>query len=175
MKLALFTSSLVLLTISSATAQNSDNNDNYPDRKALVVNLCPHVALTFFSFKNDSGRHSMKLHYRNVSQQALIALEIVVLKYDAFNRRLIGNDMTVTGTNSANWAPLPPGEGGRKELIGNGREEVFTAIAYVRAARLADGTVWRVNDLQLLAGLRKVAPEFTEFGGVGPAPKTNVQ
>jgi hypothetical protein len=50
-------------------------------------------------------------------------------------------------------------------------EEVLTAIAYVRAARLADGTVWEVDDRKLLDELKKVAPEFKEFGDVKPDPR----
>lgn len=108
---------------------------------------------------------------QHTGAQPIIAFEIVVLKYDAFNKRLIGERWTVTGNNSANWRPLQPGISSRDGTIGYGEEQVFTAIAYVRAVRLADGTVWEVAPTQLLAELRKNVPGFKDFGKLEPDPK----
>lgn len=161
----LFTASL------PAVAQDS----NFPDRKAVILNTCPHVELSNFSFANryDGGRtrFEQSLSYKNVGSQALAAFEVVVLKYDAFDQRVIGTRWTVTGKNSADWSPLAIGDFGADGTIGYGTEEVFTAIAYVRAARLADGTVWRANEVEVMNSLRKIAPGIKDFGSVKPDPK----
>lgn len=152
-------------------------DSNYPDRKAIVVNVCPFVALSDFSFQNkyaDGGtRFETNMSWKNISTRPLTAFEIVILKYDAFDRRLIGERWTVTGTNSADWRPLQPGAQSADGTIGLGREEVFTGIAYVRAARLADNTVWTVNDSVLSTELRKVIPAIKDFGDLRPDPKRN--
>ena len=157
---------------SQAQAQSS----NFPDKTALIINTSPDIELSGFSFGNNYAdrrtRFEQHMSWKNVGQQPIIAFEIVILKYDAFNQRELGSRWTVTGTNSANWTPLPPGESSRDGILGYGSEEVFTAIAYVRAARLADGTVWRVNDAELQQKLRSVAPGIKDFGSVKPDPKT---
>src|SRR4030095_8301920 len=121
------------------------------DRKAFVVNTCPFVELSKFSFGNydsDQGgtRFRQDLTWKNVGLQPLVAFEIVVLKYDAFDRRLVGTRWTVTGHNSVDWTSLDVGQEAQDGTIGYSDEEVLTAVAYVRAARLSDGTVWTVND-----------------------------
>lgn len=153
--------------------------DNYPSRKPIIVNTCPFVELSGFSFQNRyaDGRTRFETHmsWKNTGRQPLTAFEIVILKYDAFDRRLIGERWTVTGANSADWSPLQPGAQSADGTIGFGTEEVFTAIGYVRAARLADNTVWTVNDAQLLTQLRKVIPGIKDFGDVKPDPKAKPQ
>jgi hypothetical protein len=170
---ALLSAWIVIFWATSTLAQNIDSN--YPDRKAYIINSCPHVELSGFSYQNRfadrRSRFETKMSWKNVASQPLAAFEIVILKYDAFNQRLIGERWTVTGTNSANWNPLPPGASSGDGTIGFRDEQVFTAIAYVRAARLADGTVWEVNPSQLLPELKKVVPGFKDFGKLDPDPK----
>lgn len=162
---------LAFAAVLPATAQDS----NFPDRKAIILNTCPHVELSNFSFANRyadrRSRFEQHLSWKNVGSQPLAAFEIVVLKYDAFDQRVIGTRWAVTGKNSADWRPLAPGDVGSDGTIGYGTEEVFTAIAYVRAARLGDGTVWRANEVEVMNSLRKVAPGIKEFGSVKPDPK----
>jgi hypothetical protein len=137
------------------------------------------VELSGFLFLNTyaDGRTRFETHmsWKNIGTQSLTAFEVVILKYDAFDRRLIGERWTVTGVNSGNWSPLQPGAQSADGTIGYGTEEVFTAIAYVRAARLADNTVWAVNDSQLITELRKVIPGIKDFGDLKPDPKAKPQ
>lgn len=153
-----------------------DQSYNFKDRKAVVLNTCPHLELSGLSFGNnyaDRGRRfEQHLSWKNVGEQPIVAFEIVVLKYDAFDQREVGSRWVVTGKNSADWSPLEPGESDSDGTIGYGSEEVFTAIAYVRSARLADGTIWRVNDAKLNNDLRAVAPGIKDFGSVKPDPKS---
>ncbi len=150
-------------------------DSNFPDRKAVILNTCPHIELSGFSFGNRYAdrrtRFEQHLSWKNAGSQPIVAFEVVVLKYDAFDQRVIGSRWTVTGKNSADWRPLAPGDSSADGTIGYGTEEVFTAIAYVRSARLADGTVWRVNEAQLINDLRKVAPGIRDFGSTKPDPK----
>lgn len=162
----------------AAVAQ--DSKYNYPDRKPIIVNICPFVELSNFLFQNTyaSGRgvhFETHMFWKNIGIQPLTAFEIVILKYDAFDRRLIGERWTVTGVNSGDWSPLQPGARSADGTIGLGTEEVLTAIAYVRTARLADNTIWAVNDSQLITELRKVIPGFKDFGDLKPDPKGKPQ
>ena len=149
--------------------------DNYPDKKALVINTFPGLELSGFTFSNvykDSRtRFHQDMAWKNVSDKPIAAFEIVILKYDAFDQRMVGNRWVVTGRNSAFWGHLQPGESAYDGLRSLGSEEVMTAIAYVRAARMADGTVWRVNEVELTQKLKAVAPGIREFGSVKPDAK----
>lgn len=155
----------------SVQAQDS----NYPDRRALILNTSPHVELSNFRFQNRYAdrrdRFEQDLSWKNISSQPLVAFEVVVLKYDAFDQRVIGSRWTVNGKNSADWKPLQPGESSADGTRGFGSEEVYTAIAYVRSARLADGTVWRVSEVELAKQLRQVSPGIKDFGSMRPDPK----
>lgn len=167
---------LIGLVLAAALfSQAQARASNFPDKSALILNTSPAIELSGFYFENTSNdrrdRFEQHISWKNIGQQSIIAFEIVILKYDAFDQREVGSRWTVTGTNSANWSPLKPGESSRDGILGYGTEEVFTAIAYVRAVRFADGTVWRVNDAELQQQLRKVAPGIKDFGSVKPDPK----
>ncbi len=151
---------------------HAEDKVNYPDRKPLIVNNCPHVRLSNFSFENRYERSSYRfvqcMAWTNTGGQPIVAFEIVILRYDAFNERINGASWIVTGINGENWTPLNPGYMGSDITIGSGAEEVFTGIAYVRAVRLKDGTIWRADAEELLKELRKVAPDIENYGDVNP-------
>lgn len=165
----------VAYTFTAGAAQN------YPDRKAHTINICPHVEITRFSYANedrDRGRglstdtrFVTNYSWKSTAQQPIVALEIVMVKYDAFDERLIGSRFIVQGVSSVNWSPLQPGQSSADGSIGFRDEDVFTAIAYVRRVRLSDGTVWRVDENKLLEELRKVAPAIRNPGSLAPDPQ----
>lgn len=165
----------IFLALTARAAQN------YPDRVAHVINISPHVEITSFSFSNqdrDRGRglssdtrFQANYAWKSTSSQPIVAIEVVMLKYDAFDERLIGSRFIVQGTNSVNWSPLPPGQSSSDGSIGFRDEDVFTGIAYVRKVRLGDGTVWRVDEGKLLQELKKVAPTIRNLGSLAPDPK----
>jgi len=154
-------------------------DSNFPGRRALIVNNCPHVKLSGFDYRNaysaGGTRFQQDLTWTNIGAQAIVAFEVVILKYDPFNRRLIGTKWVVTGKDSADWKPLQPSQSGTDGTRGYSDEEVFTAIAYVRNARLADGTIWKASDTDLLAQLRTLNTGISEFGDVKPDPKPSVK
>jgi hypothetical protein len=149
---------------------------NYPDRKAYVINVCPYIEIIEFLFSNQDRERRTQFvtsyQWRNIGQQAVIAFEIVTLKYDAFDERLIGTRFPVQGRSSVDWSPLPPGAPSSDGGIGFRDEDVFTAISYVRKVRLADGTVWRVDENKLASELKKVAPSIRNPGNLAPDPRT---
>lgn len=171
----MFRRSLLLTFIAMASGAAMAQSSNYPDRRAVVVNNSPHVELSNFNFGNYDGdrrtRFEQNMRWKNTGSQALAAFEIVILKYDAFDQRMMGTRWTVTGRDSANWSHLPPGESAGDGTRAFGAEEVMTAIAYVRAVRLADGTVWRANEAELLQKLKQVAPGIKDYGSVKPDVK----
>ncbi len=169
-KIAGFVLSFFVL-VGAASAQTF----NYPDRKALTINVCPDVEITSFEFENrrDDARFAdvrfrQNASWKNIGTQPVIAFEIVVLKYDPFNRREIGSRWLVTGRDSAHWDPLPPGDTGSDGTIGLRDEQTFTAIAYVRSVRLADGQVWTADSSKLREEMKKAAPFLREPGDLGP-------
>jgi hypothetical protein len=146
----------------------ADGAMTYPDREAVVVNNCPYIQLKNFFFDNRYERSSYRfvqsMVWTNVGGQSIVAFDIVVLKYDAFNERINGNRWTVTGNNSQNWKPLDPGYTATDMTFSQGPEEVFTGIAYVRAVRFKNGTIWRANPKDVLEQLRKAVTEIENFG-----------
>jgi len=159
---------LVIVLGFAAVAVAQDNN--YPDRKAIIANACPFVELSDFSFQNRGSHFATNISWKNIGRQPVTAFEIVILKYDAFDRRIIGESWTVPGVNSADWRPLQPGDRSTSGTTGPNQEEVFTAIAYVRTVRLADNIVWTTNDGQLTTELRKVGPGIRDIGELKPDP-----
>ncbi len=148
---------------------------SYPDSKAFIDNNCPYVKLTNFWFENRYERNGRRfvqcMTWTNSGGQPVIAFEIVILRYDAFNQRINGLSWTITGNDSDNWLPLKPGCSGSDMAVGLTAEEVFTSIAYVRAVRLKDGTIWRADPKEVLERLRDIAPDIVQFGNVNPEIK----
>lgn len=162
---------LSIPTIAQAAATTAPvPKENFPNRKAILLNNCPYVKLSDFSFTNRFIDTDFKLiqnlTWTNISPQPLVAFEVTIFKYDAFNRPMLGDRWVITGKNSGDWSPLPVGGSGSDGTISYKTEQVLTEIAFVDAARLADGTVWKANSADILSELHKVAPDIKELGRV---------
>jgi hypothetical protein len=70
---------------------------------------------------------------------------------------------------------VPSGQSSSDSFYGYGHTDTFTAIAYIRSARLADGSIWRVDDAQLKAAIKKALPTLQEYGPLAPERKTDKQ
>lgn len=175
MLLRLFISLLAMFFVGAASAQDR----NFPDRRALIVNLCPHVALSDFTYGNFPSsrgeRFEQWVTWKNIGVQPIVALEVVILKFDPFDQAEIGTRIVAEGRNSGDWTPLLPGESNRDRSFNYNPERVLTAVAYVRNVRLADGTVWRASDSELQPKLRQAAPWIKDFGPLRPATKAQDQ
>jgi len=147
---------------------------NFPDRKAIVLDVCPHVKITSFTFENtlegrtSSSRNSFKYEWKNVSSLPVLAFEIVTLKYDPFDEPMLGSRTLISGRNSADFTPLQPGEENGDGTIGYGHIHVLTAITYVRAVRFTDGTMWRADTNVVSTEVKKLAPRIKETGPLVP-------
>jgi hypothetical protein len=150
---------------------------NYPTRRALIADSCPHLKITAFSWGNGrdsrtySDRFETKYAWENTGQKDILAFELCVLKYDPFNHSGIGSRCIFPGHNSAKYEPLKPGEKDDDGGSNYGSEETFTAICYVRSIRFADGTVWTVEPAALVGEIKKIAPDILNVGPLEPPKK----
>ena len=84
---------LAILAMTSVPAWSQA--DNYPDRKAVVLNTFADLELSEFTFSNlyidGRTRHHQDMYWKNVGDKPLAAFEIVILKYDAFDQRMFGS------------------------------------------------------------------------------------
>jgi hypothetical protein len=168
------TLSLVSATVGVAAA-NDYSQFNYPSRRAFAAHVCPHLVITSFSFGNTYARGGTQFasnySWRNDGAKEIVAFEIAELKYDPFNRPLIGSRAIVPGHNSGSYSPLKPGEKASDGTISYGSEQTFTVICYVRHVRFADGTVWTVDDAALLKEVKRLVPDILNVGPLEPPQK----
>jgi hypothetical protein len=160
-----------------AAGQNFAAKQNYPDRKAVIVNnATPSLTLSEFNFTNEFRDRSTKsitnLKWSNTGEKAISAFEVVILYYDPFNRPMTqGGRWLIPGHDSANWTPLNPGESASDGTVGYTDSDAYTAIAYVRAIRFSDGTVWTSNQSQIEQRIKLELPQLREIGTLDPGPK----
>jgi hypothetical protein len=163
---------MAILTTGEAVAQAPANKMNFPGRKAYIVNNCPFIELSGFSFENKYERSNFRLQtnlsWRNRGNVGITAFEVVVAKYDPFNRPLVGSRWFVPGHDSANYTPLMPGMQSSDGTSGLGSEHVYTGFAYVRAARLEDGTIWLFDQKKVEAEIQKLLPAIKDFSILNP-------
>lgn len=176
------TISLALLVCAvPAHSQNFALKQNFPDRKAVVINnATPSLTLSDFSFTNEYRDRSTKgvtmLKWTNTGDKAITAFEVVILYYDPFNRPMSqGGRWLIPGHDSANWTPLNPGESATDGTIGFTDSDAYTGIVYVRAIRFSDGTVWSSNQAQLETRIKTELPQLREIGTLDPGPKKAAQ
>ncbi len=117
----------------------------------------PETRATSYSRGNlDQINHSVT--YKNVSGKEVVALQIGLTSFDAFNGFMgrfsgwsteqIAKGEAKTGT----WAQRPYAAFSFK---GYG-----TGVAYVNAVRFADGSIWRANLAEILVELQKFEKEL---------------
>jgi len=154
-------------------AQSGDVN--FADRKAVIIEQ-PGVGVQLqgFSFKNAYDRSAFRLQtslgWKNVSAKPVTAFEVVILRYDPFNRPIpMGGRWLVTGKNSGDWSALGPGESSSDGLSGFDDEPVLTSVVYIRAIRFEDGTVWMANTPTIEAAIRAKLPVLKQLGDVKPS------
>ena len=121
---------ILFIFVSSSFAQLS-NLYNFDSRRPVIIDTSSHIELTSFVFGNvRDDRSSLEFRsrytWKNIGEQTVVAFEIVMLKYDPFNRPLRGSRMVVPGHTSANWSHLRPGQSDSDASISLGSENVFT-------------------------------------------------
>lgn len=162
-----------------APAAAQQRVDNYANRKAGILNVSPDIEVTAFQFQMAFSQSATRLNedftYKNRGSQPVVAFELVILRYDPFNRQLVGGRGVIPGTTSANYAPLAPGAQGTDGFRGLGSSDSpYTEVIYVRSVRRTDGSQWRATPAQVTAELKRVIPEIVEPGNVNPGlPKVD--
>jgi hypothetical protein len=156
---------VAMLLAFSVEALSQSAPFNFKSRKAIELNQSPYIELSNFLFFNEyddrARRIRLKTHvsWKNISKSPIIAFEIVLVRYDAFNRHMSTRRWTVTGRDSGNWEPLQPDQIGGDAALGlGGAEDVFTQIAYVRQVRLEDGTIWQADPNKIAAAVKAAVP-----------------
>lgn len=169
----------VLMALALATPAAAQFGDqNFAGRRPVLINnALEHLTLSDFTFTNTyrdrSTRFVTNLKWSNSGDRAITAFEVVMLFYDPFNRPLTGpgGRWLIAGHNSANWSPLAPGQSDGDGLIGLREEDAFTGVAYVRAIRFEDGTVWYSDQTAVERDLRATVPQLREIGRIDPGEK----
>lgn len=151
---------------------------NFAGRKPVIINnASEYLTLSGFTFENTyrdrSNRFVRNLRWTNSGAKPIIAFEVVMLFYDPFNRQISGSGgrWLVPGHNSANWSALTPGESDSDGLISLRDEDAFFGVAYVRAIRFDDGTVWTSNQTEVERSIRAELPQLREIGELEPTPQ----
>jgi hypothetical protein len=146
---------------------------NFKDRQAIIINNAPQqIELSAFKLENKFVSPGLRLYtdlkWKNTSNKPITAFEVVILRYDPFNRYMPGGGRwMITGNNSADWSPLMPGQSSADGLSGYG-EAVMTSIVYVRAIRYEDGGVWTADIPAVEAAIRQRLPVLKDLGNVNP-------
>jgi hypothetical protein len=170
------------LTVAWATAQGishaparmrppTHSDVNFNPRCAIQIQNAPRqIELSKFNFYNTGQRSRTDLTWKNVSDKSIIAFEIVILRYDPFNRPIhTGRRWLIPGRSSRDWSPLLPGQSSSDSLTKSRSETVLTAIAYVSAIRYVDGTVWQADIESAEKQIREKIPALRELGAISPA------
>jgi len=166
----------VMLTLTGSALAQTDKL-NFPNRQAVIINNAnSYVDLTSFGFENRYSQSTFRLitnlAWKNVSTKPITAFEVVVLKYDPFNRPIFGGGQwMITGHNSGDWTPLMPGQSSNDGLVGYESEPVLTSVVYVRAIRFQDGNVWSADLPAVEKAIRQKLPVLKDLGEVSPSAK----
>ena len=165
-----------MLTLTGSALAQTDKL-NFPNRQAVIINNAnSYVDLTSFGFENRYSQSTFRLitnlAWKNVSTKPITAFEVVVLKYDPFNRPIFGGGQwMITGHNSGDWTPLMPGQSSNDGLVGYESEPVLTSVVYVRAIRFQDGNVWSADLPAVEKAIRQKLPVLKDLGEVSPSAK----
>lgn len=164
---------LLVLVVQAGTALGQQYS--FPTRRQMVANVCPHLKITSFSFTNvyerSMERFKTEYSWENIGEKEIVAFEIVVIKYDPFNRQLIGSRTIFPGHNSATYKALKPKESDSDGGYNLGSEDVYTAYAYIRSIRFSDDTIWNANPADIIASIKKQTPDILEPGPLVPEKK----
>ena len=151
-------SSLVVLVTASMAIASDD--------RFLAVADSPVQVSTFAATYRGAGTSRSRdeilidLKFTNIATQDIVALDLRVTFYDAFNERLgrglegfalvrvpVGKDATLSWTHS-------PYAAFRFERYG-------TAVGFIDQIRLDDGTIWKADRQELLALMREFEDSLT--------------
>jgi hypothetical protein len=169
----------IVLAAAGARAFAQADKMNFANRHAFIINnAIGLIELGDFKFENRPAQHRRRFHtdlrWKNTSSKAITAFEVVILRFDPFNRPLYGSGRTwlITGTNSTDWSPLMPGKSSSDSLAGFHPEAILTCVVYVRAIRFEDGSVWTADIPRVEQAVRQRVPALDDLGDLNPPSET---
>jgi len=164
----------MVLAMPSVVALAQTERMNFKNRQAVVINNAAGlIELSEFRFENRFAQSrtqlTTELKWKNISSKPITAFEVVILRYDPFNRPIQGGGTwMISGKNSGDWSPLMPGQSSSDGLIGYRTEPILTSVAYVRAIRFEDGAVWTADIPKVEQAIRQKLPVLRDLGDVSP-------
>src|SRR5882724_8291679 len=123
----------VLVLLVAAPSLEVAQGQSYPDRKTIIVSNCPFVQLTALTrdeHPDQMGITWENLSWKNVAAQPVVALEVVTLYFDIFDRRMKALTWSVTGRTRAEAHPLAPGESRSDRATGYTEPGALTSVVY---------------------------------------------
>ncbi len=148
---------------------------NFKNRQAVIINNAVGLLeLSGFRFENSYNQSRFRLitnlKWTNVSSKPISAFEVVIMRYDPFNRPILsGGRWLITGKDSGDWNSLMPKETSGDGLIAYDDEPIMTSIVYVRAIRFEEGTVWMADTKQVEQSIRSKLPVLKDLGNINPS------
>jgi len=107
--------------------------------------------------RRSSIRHSVS--YKNVSDKKIVAFRLSFLSFTVFNEFLDTSggisveELAVNEISKGTWEQAPY----RAHLF----KKYGTGIAYVNTVRFEDGTIWKVNNEDVLPQIQEIEESFT--------------
>lgn len=168
--LFLFVFAIQIFGAATAQAQGrACGGDNFSQRRALVHNAAPMIEISSYRFCNSQGEGLKgqfidSLSWKNTGNQPIVAFELLLLRFDPFDRPMKHRILTLPGRAAGGWQILDPGQQVQDSFADSGSQTVMTGIAVVRSVRLANGEVWQADAQVLQAALQTLAPQIKEWG-----------
>lgn len=105
------------------------------------------------TYTSEGIRHAVK--FKNISQQAIVAIQIGLVSFDIWNEFL-------DRTGGVSIQDIAPGISGSGTWVANayGDFAFLTGFAYVSKVRFSDGTIWNADIEKIADELRKIEIDF---------------
>lgn len=104
--------------------------------------------------------------YKNISPKEIVALQIGLTSFDAFNGFM--GRFNGWATQSIPSGTAKTGEWEQRPYAAFAFKGYGTGVAYVNAVRFADGTIWRANLAEVLIELQKFEKELKREDLIDP-------
>lgn len=163
-----FSIALILLASSYAGAQDGSQSEavastKLPGARSLILQSCPALELTSYEWDLKEDRISERCRryfgWKNTSEREIVAVQVIVLRFDPFNRSMLPMRLIAGGAAGQNMLKVGASSFAVTYDLGFDVSE-YTSIAFVSDVRFSDGSRWEFSEQSVLALLKKAAPEL---------------
>jgi len=151
------TTIIALLSIALFTTLGRAEDSVILKQKTAPLTITGYKAELELEFKGKFSRDPEQIRhvatYKNTSGKEIVALQIGFAAFDAFNALMGGfsgwsiKTVAADGSAEGDWA--------QQTYATFSFAEYGTGVAYVKAVRFADGTIWRANMAEVLIEMQK--------------------